>query len=125
VVTPLDALHQLANLSHYSPTLMTKHKGSVRLIPIIAEIYIRMANAGSNYAHQNFIVTATFDLKRFELQRATSIAQHGCLNLLHRHFGAVSQCSTPFINWHRSEPLCAPLFLELQALSFILLCQLG
>jgi hypothetical protein len=135
VVTALDTLHSLADLLYHACALMPQHYRLGSPIPVIAVVYIGMADACGDNAHQHFVVARAFHLKRLDLQRAALLAQNGCLNLLYVHVGAVSQGSTPFLirsldekDWQRGEfSLHSPYSYtpsELQALRFVLLCQL-
>ena len=63
-----DTLYTLADLLHHARTLMTKHNGFGCPVPVVVEVYIGMADACGNDAHQDFIVSWTFQLKGLDPQ---------------------------------------------------------
>jgi hypothetical protein len=85
----LEALHALANPRHHSGTLMAQHHG--RPDPVVDEIYISMADARGDEAHQDFVVSRTFQLQGFNLQGATLLAEDSRLNLVYLHVEMGSQ----------------------------------
>ena len=85
MIATLNALHASANSLHHARTLMTQHHRSVGLVPIVAEVYIRMADTRGDHPHQDFILSGAFHLDGFDLQRATRLVQNGRPYLLRFH----------------------------------------
>src|SRR5208337_1233865 len=65
-----DTLHPLADLFHYTRALMTQHHRGVGRVPVVAEIYIGVADARGDNAHQDLVVSRTFQFERLDLQGA-------------------------------------------------------
>jgi hypothetical protein len=90
-----DTLHPLADLFHYTRALMTQHHRHVGRVPVFADVDIGMTDARSDEAHQNLVVSRTFQFERLDLQGAALLAQNSGVNLVHLHVGTMSQCSIP------------------------------
>jgi len=63
VIAGLNSRQALADFLYDAGALMAQHDG--RIVPIIQEVYVGMADAGSHQAHQNFIFPRPFELKGF------------------------------------------------------------
>ncbi len=95
MIAALDTLHALADLLHHARALMTQHHRVGCPVPVVAEVYIGMADARGDDAHQDFVVSRTFQLEGFDLQGAALLAQNCRLNLVHLYIGMASHCSAP------------------------------
>ena len=85
MIATLDTLHATSDPLHHARTLVTEHRRIIGFVPVIQEVYISMADARGNDAHQNFVISWTFHLNGFDLQGAALLAQNGRLNLVHLH----------------------------------------
>jgi hypothetical protein len=88
VIAGLDLRYLLADLFYRARALMTQHRGCPA--PIIAKVYVGMADARGFEAHQDFVFPRTFHFKRFDLQW-TAVAENGSPNLVDFHSNTVSQ----------------------------------
>ena len=74
MIAARDTFHLLADVFHYSRSLMTQHDRGVGRVPVVADVYIGMTDARGDNAHQNLILSRTFQFEGFDLQRATLFA---------------------------------------------------
>ena len=56
MITGHHTSYALADLFHYAGPLVTQHHRSVGRIPVIAEIYVGVANTRGDYTYQNLIL---------------------------------------------------------------------
>ena len=82
-----DTLHAFARTFYHARTLMTQYHGIVGLHPAVAKIYIGVADAGGDEAHQDFILPRTFHFEGFDLQGAAFLAQDGRPDLVRFRVG--------------------------------------
>lgn len=75
--------------------LMTEDERPVRLVPVFAEAYVSVADAGGDDAYEHLVILWAFHLEELYLQWAAPLAQNGRLNLEHLHIGVASQCPVP------------------------------
>ena len=80
MIPALYALHVLAHPFNHARPLMTQHHCLAGFVPVVAEVYIGMADARGDEAHQDFVVPRTFQFEGFDLQGAAFLAQDGRLN---------------------------------------------
>jgi len=97
MIAVLDTLHALAPPLDHARTLMTQHHGIVGLHPAVAKVYIGMADARGDEAHQDFVLPRAFQLEGFDLQGAPFLAQDGRLNLVHFHVGMIIHPLAPLL----------------------------
>jgi hypothetical protein len=74
MITALDTLHLLANLLHNSRTFVTQNYRIGFPVPAVAQVYIGMANTRGDDANQDFVVSRTIQLERFNLQQTALFA---------------------------------------------------
>lgn len=95
MVPALDIFPFLADLIHDPSALMPQNHWAIGFFPAVAEAYISMTDARGNNAHQDFIASRTFQLKRFDLQRATPLTQDSRLDFEHANV-RTNQYLSPF-----------------------------
>ena len=98
MIPAFDTLHVLARPLYHARALMPQHHGTVGLGPAVTEIYIGMADARGDEAHQDFILPRAFHPEGFDLQGATLRAQDGRLNRVYFYAGTmIHRSATNFI----------------------------
>jgi len=76
MIATLGSFDASTDPAYYARTLMTQHHRSVGLVPVVAEVNVGMADARGDQAHQDLVLSGTFHLDRFDLQRAALLAQN-------------------------------------------------
>ena len=118
VIPGLDTLHPLAYLFDDARPFMAQHHCTIRLIPVVAEVYIRTADARGDEADQDFVVPWPLHLEGFDFQRAAFLAQYGRLNRVHMPVGILAHRSSPLPS-HRAIGRLVP---ELNRCCFVQVC---
>jgi len=70
-----DTLHTLTNLHHHTCPFMTEDERPVRLVPVFAEAYVGVADAGGDDAYEHLVILWAFHLEGLYLQWAAPLAQ--------------------------------------------------
>jgi hypothetical protein len=75
MITALGTLHAPTHPLYDASTFMTQHHSVVGLVPAVAEVYIGMADARADEAHQDFVFLRTLHFERFDPGGATFFAR--------------------------------------------------
>jgi len=97
MISGIDTLYIPADHFHHARTLMAQHHRAVRIVPVIEEADIGMADARGDDTHQDFVIPRTFHLEGFDLQGPALPAQNSRLNLVYVHIRMMYQGLSPFL----------------------------
>jgi hypothetical protein len=89
MITSLDILYAFTYPFYHTCTLVTQHHSVFGFIPVFAESDIGVTDAGGDKAYQNFVITRTFYLERFNPQRTALLAQDSRLDLVYFHIACL------------------------------------
>jgi hypothetical protein len=117
VISTFNTFYTLTHLLDHACTFMAQNDRMIRLLPVVAEGDIGMADARCYKAHQDFVVSRTFHVEGFNLQGTASFTQNGRPNLDYLPIEREIHCSIP-----PSQKVGTKWFLENERLSLFREC---